>query len=69
MKTKVDMKAKRAANQTQLAADVAKFDAMCRTVEQGGQRHLKAPPMRLLPPVVTAAQLELRQARKMGHAA
>lgn len=63
MKPKVDYKAQRIANETQLAADVAAFDAMC------AARPLTAPPMRLLPPVVTAAQLELRKARKMGLAA
>lgn len=53
----------RTAIAAQLAADVAAFDAMC------AARPLKAPPLRLMPPVITAAQLELRHARKMGLAA
>jgi hypothetical protein len=47
----------------QRACDVAAFDAMC------ARRPMKAPPLRLLPPTVTAGQLELRKARKLGAAA
>lgn len=53
----------------ELARDAAAFDTMCKLVEHGGQRRLKPPPLRLLSFAITAGQLELRKARKMGHAA
>lgn len=69
MKPKVDPKAAREASAARRAQDVAAFDRMCRPIEAGGQRPLKPPPMRLLRPTVTAAQLELRKARRLGLAA
>jgi hypothetical protein len=51
----------------QLDLDVAAFDA--RVANLNGERPLKPPPMRILPPVITAAQLELRKAKRLGVAA
>jgi hypothetical protein len=51
----------------QLARDVAAFNA--RVANLNGERPLKPPPMRLLPPIITAAQLELRKAKRLGVAA
>lgn len=47
----------------QLARDVATYDRMT------AARPKKAPPMRLMPPVISAGQWELRKARKRGLAA
>ena len=69
MKPKVDPHAVRKNNAARLAADVAAFDAMCRPIAAGGQRHLQAPPLRLLPPTVSAGVLELRRSKRLGVAA
>lgn len=47
----------------QRARDVAAFDAMCAT------RPKKGPPLRLVRPTVTAGELELRRAKRLGAAA
>lgn len=46
--------------------DVAALDAMCRTVEQGGQRPLKPPPLANLPSRVSAGALALHRDKKLG---
>lgn len=63
MKKIVNQPAVRSTTAAQLARDVAAFEAMC------AARPLTPPPMRLLPTTISAAQLELRQARRMGLAA
>ena len=65
-KAKVVMAMSSAARE-QLDRDVAAFNA--RVANQNGERPLKPPPSRLLPTVVTAAQLELRRAKRLGLAA
>ena len=47
----------------QLARDVAALHAM------QARRPMKPPPMRLLPATVSAGQLELRRAKRLGIAA
>lgn len=63
MKKIINPSAMKASTAAQLARDLAVFDAMC------AARPLTPPPMRLLPSVLSAGQLELRSARRMGVAA
>jgi hypothetical protein len=63
MKPKVDPKAAREASAARRAADVAAYERMC------ASRPMKPPPLRIFRPTITAGQLELRKARRLGLAA